>query len=677
MLAARLELRDWRKFLAHAMIKPSSSLSSDKPDIDFRSILSVVCVTGLCYLVPKLAAALISNPLTVWPLWPGNAILVSGLLLVPFRIWPLLIPAALAAFGLYDLAAGVPVSSIVWFLPADAVQDLIAAFGLRYCFNEMPRLDSMKALAKYSFIAVVLAPFTAAFLSAPGIGRDYWSGWRIAFLSEVLAFVTVTPAIFSWLSNARAWRTRSRAYYVETIAQLIGVVLFGFLAFTTPETTSSPALLYSLLPFLLWAALRLGLTGVSSSVTVVAFLSIWGAVHGRGPFIEQGPLRNPLWLQVFLVFAATPFMVLAVAVEERKAAQEEQRESEARLRLLLDSTAEAIYGIDLEHRCTFCNPACLRTLGYEHAQEVLGKNMHDLIHHTRADGTKFPLEECRVHRVIRTGEEIHAEDEVFWRANGTVFPVEYWSHPQRKGHEVVGVVIAFIDITERKLAESALANVSRKLIEAQEQERTRIGRELHDDVGQRLAMVAIGLQQLHDTCPIVPEVRSRTGELQKQILEIATDIQSLSHELHSAKLQYLGLAGAMRGFCREFGEHQKVEIDIETHDLPDPLSPDISLTLFRVLQEGLHNSAKHSGVRSFEVRLWGTSDEIHLSVSDSGGGFNREAAKERRGLGLISMEERLKVLKGTLSIDSQPNRGTTIHARVPLGSAGDSMRAAG
>ena len=364
-------------------------------------------------------------------------------------------------------------------------------------------------------------------------------------------------------------------------------------------------------------------------------------------------------------------------ITERKQAEQARRESEDKLRLLLDSTAEAIYGIDLEHRCTFCNPACLRILGYDRIDQVLGKNMHDLLHHSRADGTLFPVAECHVHRVTQTGEGVHAEDELLWRADGTSFPVEYWSYPQRRAQEVVGAVVAFIDITERKLAEAALAKVSRKLIEAQEQERTRIARELHDDIGQRLAMIAIELQQLHENSLILPDVRSCLDELQKRTSEIATDIQSLSHELHSAKLQYLGIAAAMRGFCQEFAEQQKLEIDFKAHDLPSPLSPDISLCLFRVLQEALHNSAKHSGVRQFEVRLWGTSDEIHLTVKDSGAGFDREAAKESRGLGLISMEERLKLVKGTLSINSQPRRGTTIHARVPLSSGGDSMCAAG
>jgi len=233
------------------------------------------------------------------------------------------------------------------------------------------------------------------------------------------------------------------------------------------------------------------------------------------------------------------------------------------------------------------------------------------------------------------------------------------------------------DITERKRAEEALSGLNRKLIEAQEQERARIGRELHDDIGQRLAMLVIELEQLHADPLVLPEGRSRMVELQKQTSDIAADVQSLSHELHSAKLQYLGIAAAIRGFCREFGKQRNVEIDFQTHDLPGPLSPDVSLCLFRVLQEALHNSAKHSGVRHFEVRLWGTSDEIHLTVSDSGSGFDSKAAKQGPGLGLVSMEERLKLVQGTLSVDSQAQRGTTIHARVPIVLASDSMRAAG
>jgi signal transduction histidine kinase len=126
------------------------------------------------------------------------------------------------------------------------------------------------------------------------------------------------------------------------------------------------------------------------------------------------------------------------------------------------------------------------------------------------------------------------------------------------------------------------------------------------------------------------------------------------------------VAAAMRGLCREFEEQQKVEIDFESHGLPNPLSPDISLCFFRVLQEALDNSVKHSGVRQFEVRSWGTPDEVHLTVSDFGCGFDVGTAKAGGRLDLISMEERLKIVHGTLLIESQHRRGTTIHAFVPI-----------
>ena len=283
----------------------------------------------------------------------------------------------------------------------------------------------------------------------------------------------------------------------------------------------------------------------------------------------------------------------------------------------------------------------------------------------------------RVDEALKTGRPITAEWRVVWPDRSIHWIAGRWQVLMSQSGEPLRMAGVNLDITERRLAETALANVSRKLIEAQEQERSRIGRELHDDIGQRLSLLAVQLQQLQENSVILPEVRGCMGEFQKQITEIASDIQSLSHELHSAKLQYLGIAAALRGFCKEFGEQQKVEVDFTSHDLPSPVSPDISLCLFRVLQEALHNSAKHSGVGHFEVRFWGTSDEIHLTIKDSGAGFDREAAKDSRGLGLISMEERLKLVKGTLSINSQPKRGTTIHARIPVRSEHDSQRAAG
>jgi PAS domain S-box-containing protein len=237
-----------------------------------------------------------------------------------------------------------------------------------------------------------------------------------------------------------------------------------------------------------------------------------------------------------------------------------------------------------------------------------------------------------------------------------------------------GYIGSCIDVTDRKLAEDALTNMSRKLVEAQEQERARIGRELHDDVNQRLAMLAIDLEQLQDN---PSEVRSRVQELRKQTTEISNDVQALSHELHSSRLEYLGAIGAMKSWCKEFGERQGLQIEFKSPDAQISLPREIGLSLFRVLQEALHNAAKHSGVKRIEVQLREDSGESHLVVSDLGRGFVLETATQGRGLGLASMQERVRLVNGTIEIQSKPMGGTIVHVRVPLRSEHASQRAAG
>jgi signal transduction histidine kinase len=171
-------------------------------------------------------------------------------------------------------------------------------------------------------------------------------------------------------------------------------------------------------------------------------------------------------------------------------------------------------------------------------------------------------------------------------------------------------------------------------------------------------------------------VWSRVQELRKQTTEISNDVQALSHELHSTKLEYLGAIGGMKSWCREFGEHQGIQIEFKDLEAKNSLPPEVGLCLFRVLQEALHNAAKHSGVKRIEVQLREDSGEIHLVVSDLGRGFDWETAMQGRGLGLTSMQERVRLVKGTIEIQSKPMGGTTVQVRVPLDSGTDFVRAA-
>ena len=241
---------------------------------------------------------------------------------------------------------------------------------------------------------------------------------------------------------------------------------------------------------------------------------------------------------------------------------------------------------------------------------------------------------------------------------------------------IASSVIAYLMSRVRKRADEALSSVSYKVIEAEEQERQRIAKDFHEGIVQRLILLVIEIDQLKAALPNKFDAPGRVDAALRHSSEILTDVKTLAHELYSPRLEYLGIAAVMRSFCRDLSEQKGVEIDFRGNGLSNSVMPDTSLCLFRVLQEALRNAVQHSGVRQFGVQLNGTSKEIHLTVGDCGVGFNLETAKTSRGLGLNHMQERLKLVKGSLSIDSKPTRGTTIHARIPLNSAIDSMRAA-
>ncbi len=1129
-------------------------------------------VATICYLAAKLAGVLvITIPQTIWPIWPGCAILVGILLLVPRKIWPVLLPAGLAGFVLYDLQEGLRISSIAWFILGDTLEILVAIWTVSYFLKGKPRLDSLGALAKYSFCTVFLASLIVSSIGSLALNGDIWLSWRFGFLSEALAFLTVTPAIIGVFGLGRpSWRA-SRAYYLEAVILVSALISLSYLVFVAPGRNDPPALLYSLVPFLLWAALRFGSAGVGASTTVVALLSILGAIHGRGPFTEADPVNRVLSLQLFLLCTCIPFMVLAVLVEERKFAQRELGQSEERLRLSMESgkavawewdleagkdswfgdlktmfgipverfdgrpedfhryvhpedrsrvsqavakakenhqpyeaefrvvwpngtvrwvaakgkfyysasglaermlgmshdvtelklveqslrESEAdlteaqrlanvgswqwdlqadtvtwseqlyrIYGLDPSlpavsykgHETLYTPESWLRLQGaveetlrsgtpYEldlemnhsdgtskwiiakgevrrdgagnivrlrgtvdditvrkRAQEELRKSEERLrlaiqagkmftcdwdaatnifthspesaqilrgdnaicstgeqllksVHPddrerfiaagarvspekpeiklsyrmVRPDGTLIWLEKnsraqfdqqgkllriigivtditerTRAEKALRTSEErlrlavqagkmfayewdaatdilvrsaesteilgieesipltghqllakVHPDDRerlvaavinltpekpslsisyrmlrpnnsVIWvernsraqfdkqgkllrifgivaditerkrseeaqreseerfRLVANTAPMLIWMsdthrlctyfnhtwleftgrpmelelgngwaegvHPEDlqwcldtyvrafDAHEkftmeyrirrydgeyrwildigvprfnpdgsFAGFIGSCVDVTDRKLAEEALSGVNSKLIEAQEHERARIARELHDDISQRLAMLTIELEQFGQKYSHLPEeMLHHIAELRNRSSDIAGDVQSLSHELHSSKLEYLGITTAMRAFCHEFSLQQDVEVAFSYDEIPRTLPQDISLCLFRVSQEALQNAVKHSGVRHFDVELRCASEAIHLIVRDSGSGFDAERPLKTQGLGLVSMTERVKLVGGRLTIDSQPLRGTTIRARVPL-----------
>jgi PAS domain S-box-containing protein len=761
------------------------------------STILVCFVAMLSYAASALGGALVLRPQMLSPLWPGCVLLVSVLLLVSRKMWPILIVTAFAVFFFHDRQAGVSASASSWLILADTVEVLTAALCLSYFFVGVPRLNSVKALTKFSLFAVILAPALGAFVGALAVPGSYWTNWRTSFLSEALGFLTLMPAILSWVGKSSPGKHRSRAYYIEGGALIAGLMLFGYVVFVALGNTSPPEVFYFLVPFLLWSALRFGSTGVSTSVILIAFLSIWGATHGRGPFTESQHVNNLLSLQLFLFFAAAPFMVLAVLVEERKRAGEVLGESEEKFRSVFRDAGIGMAIVSPAGAFLAGNGAFCKFIGYTE-EELLGKTVQSLTHpddwpvflqrlsQALTDGGSFQGVEKRC--LHKSGKVLHGEcsgslirdadgkalyfvaevvditerkranqdlleSEQRFRLVANSAPVLIWMagtdklctffnkcwldftgrtveqemgegwvqgvHPadlerclniysgafdarvdfemeyrlrryDGKYRWVVdygvprtesdgtfcGYIGSCVDITERKMTAESLEELSGRLIAAQEEERGRIARELHDDFSQRLALLGIGLSRLWKKRPeSEEEERTVVRELWNRTQEISSDVHRLSHQLHSSKLEHVGLGPALMGLCEEISEKYGMQVEFADRGVASEIPKDVALCLFRVTQEALNNVVKHSGAKQAQVELCRERDEIRLQIVDAGAGFDVALSETDVGIGLIGMRERLRLVGGKLLVQSAPMRGTAILAEVPVSVSADEGQA--
>jgi PAS domain S-box-containing protein len=778
------------------VFRPSQRLASP-----LSAVILVCLVAMVCYNATEIAYVLLGiPPIHIASFWPATPFLVAVLLLTPRRIWPLLIAAGLGALAIADFRKGIALSSEIWFSAGNLVDILIATFGIHWLFKGKPHLRSANALAKYMAIAVILAPCVSALVGATGsqIG-GYWLQWRLWFFADALGFLTVTPAILSWVYDGRAWAGDLRNY-LELTALLTWLSLLGYLTFMGTGWRNSPALLYSLVPPLLWAALRLGLKGVSTSMLIVSLMSIWGAAHDHGPFTGQGPLNNALSLQLFLFFAGIPFMLLAVLVEEEKQTRNElidehaqlteaervaqlgswrwelstntvtwsdelyrlagrdfslpplqyeelgqlyTAESWNRLRSAVERAlaARTPYELDLEMIRPDGGTRWVRARGevqcssngqvtqlYGTLQDITERKLaemalresearfHDLFrdagvgmiivspdgHFLAANETfcgylgyteeelrqmsvqsvtqpeDWPSFSTKLYEVLKTGASFQRfEKRCRHKSGRTVYTESSASLIRSPSGEPRYFVGEVLDVTERKRVEELLTTANQRVIQAQEQEAARIARDLHDDISQQLAMLMIKMDLMKKGMPMSWELREQIEELSRQAEKISFGVRSISHRLHSSKLEYLGMVSAMKGHCKESAKQHKVQIDFTHDDVLPTVSYEVSLCLFRVLQEALRNAVKHSGAQRFEVRLHENPKGIGLTVSDSGVGFDPEAAMNRGGLGLVSMRERLRLVRGTLLIGAKPGGGTTIDAFIPTAQDGKSQAAAG
>jgi PAS domain S-box-containing protein len=387
-------------------------------------------------------------------------------------------------------------------------------------------------------------------------------------------------------------------------------------------------------------------------------LEVGGEVFGAMVFAST--TRRVVWSEDFVQRLKMLAEIFSNALG-RNHLEARRRESEDRFRLVANTAPVLIWMSGTDKLCTYFNQGWLDFTGRTLEAE-LGNGWAETVH--RED-----LQRC-----LETYTEAFDRRERFTmeyrlrRHDGKYrWALDIGVPRFNADGTFAGYIGSVVDVTDHKEAEQALATVSGRLIEAQDEERHRIARELHDDISQRLALLSVELQGLAEVRPkSTMELRDRAEQLLKRTSQISSDIHALSHRLHSSKLDYMGVVAAMAGFCNEITGQSGLEIDFQHTDVPKYLPPDISLCLFRVLQEGLRNAVMYSGGQLFEVELRGSPGEILLLIRDSGTGFDPETAMKNGGLGLISMRERVGLVKGTISIASKPMVGTEIRVHIPV-----------
>jgi PAS domain S-box-containing protein len=351
---------------------------------------------------------------------------------------------------------------------------------------------------------------------------------------------------------------------------------------------------------------------------------------------------------------------ILITFEDILPSREALRTNDKRLSHLLEKTKIVVWEAEGHRlRFTYISKEAAAMFGYPLAQwyepEFLASHIH-------SDDRERVLSTLR--KQSQTVEQFDFVFRVIAR-DGKVVWVHNLVNTKFEGGRSKSLHGFMIDVTERKCAEEALRDLGGRLITAQEEERSRVARELHDDLNQRMALLSIELERLRQNLHNQGDLQSRLQALQTQTQEISADLHRLSYKLHPSKLDDLGLVPALKGLCQELS-NQQLKIEIHQKGFPSTLPHDLTLCIFRIVQEALSNCVRHSGAKAVEVLLEQSASAVGVSISDNGCGFDLGSPFLKKGLGLISMRERVRLVRGEINVFSRPQRGTRIEVSVPL-----------
>jgi PAS domain S-box-containing protein len=418
-------------------------------------------------------------------------------------------------------------------------------------------------------------------------------------------------------------------------------------------------------------------TGENTFVFDSRQLRRWGIGEGRLPPGSVVRHKEPdfwdlyKWHVAGVICLCVLQAVLIVGLLVQRASR---RRAELRFRHVVEAAPNGMLMVGQDGVIVLANAQMEKLFGYR-KEEMIGQPVEMLV--PERFRKQHPAHRDRFFATPQSCS-LGTRQDLFGRCkDGEEFPVEIGLTPVQTDSGLF-VLASIIDITERKWAEEGLRASQRelrvlsgKLLRAQEKERRRIARDLHDDLNQSLALLSVELDLLSQTPPeSAGQLGTRIGELSDRVKQLSSSVHDLSHRLHPLKLEQMGLVAAVRALCKEMSQSYGLPIEFTHGPMPEASPDDTALCLYRIVQEALRNVIKHSGARHAEVELSGIAEMIRLRIVDDGAGFDPRTANGKGGLGLISMRERLHLLGGEIVIEARPSGGIQIDVRVPLGATG-------
>lgn len=640
-------------------------------------IASLLIVAVSYYVAAKISLHLRISGSTKAALWPNNAILVAALLLTPVRRWWMYLLAVVPAHILVHWNFHIGAIWIAFQLSHNTILAVAAAAILKRLGPSLFSFDHLHDVLVF-LGAAILVPGGTALALVTGVTTicseetirmhgwppSFWHSWSRIWLTNTVSFLVFVPVILLCASRGRFWVRRMGAKKCAELSVLGSLLLAtGYLIFGSEYASPSwqPAAFLIPLPLLLWAAIRFGSAGNSLAIAAVVCVSFWRAYRGDGSFVQDSPITNVESLQLFWILWAVPLMPLAAMIQEHKFASGALAESENRFRQLFEQASVGVALESLEGKLAIVNPAFCAMFGYSEAE----------LHHMSCAQLSHPEDlaaEAPLFQELCAGTRPSYQiDKRFYRKDGTIVwgRVSVSLLKPRDGSQpfIIGMLK---DISAVKQRDQELVTLTGRLIEAQEEERRRISRELHDDIGQQAAAIAADLCALRETMARgASDAASGLADMVSQLAtELATSIHKLSHDLHSSRLQYLGLASALRDLCDKLAVQHHLTIELNVDCKVDRLPEPVELCMFRIAQEALSNVVKHSRGTTAFVKVALRGKTISLCVADDGIGF--DAAGAHGGIGLTSMRERLRLVGGELHIRSSSDTGTEVVAEINM-----------